>query len=359
MPGIRPPDHADAMPSTPTIESSASLSWDAETARRIEMTCRCRDCDEIPKVDGAGEVFRDADGRWQHMHGGVKIVEGCYHGSWMTEIIRRLRGHHEPQEERVFHELLKHVAPGSTMIELGAFWSYYSLWFHAAVEDARSLMVEPDPNNLEAGRRNFALNGFRGEFVQASLGRKQRPPAPFSCESDGVTRPVAMVSVDGLLRDHGIERVEILLADIQGAEVEMLHGAAQSIAEGRIRFMLVSTHHHAISGDPLTHQKCLAFIRDHGGQVLAEHSVAESFSGDGLVAASFASEDPVIEPIPLSRNEASQSLFRETEYDLADAWHRLRDTEAKLAAAEDELRSLTGSRLVRAAGWLARALRWT
>lgn len=322
------------MAATPT-QLTPNNPWDAETGRRIEMTCRCRDCDDIPKVDGAGTVFSDAGGRWQRMHNGVRIAEGCYHGAWMTEIIRRLEGHHEPQEERVFHALLGHVPPGSTMIELGAFWSYYSLWFHAAVPGARNLMVEPDPNNLEAGRRNFAANAFDGAFVQASLGRESRPPAPFACESDGVTRPVATASVDSLVRDHGIDRVELLLADIQGAEVEMLHGAQRSIAEGRVRFMVISTHHHAISGDPLTHQKCLTFIRDHGGHVLAEHSIAESFSGDGLIALSFAPEDRALPPISLSRNEPSRSLFREIEYDLADAQARLRDTEAKLAALND------------------------
>lgn len=326
---------------------------------RIELTCRCRDSDTIPKVEGAGDVFPEGEGRVQRMHNGVKVLEGCYHGDWMTEIIRRLRGHHEPQEERVFHELLKHVSPGSTMIELGAFWSYYSLWFHEGVKGARNLMVEPDPKNLEAGQRNFALNGFRGEFVQASLGREPRPPSDFPCESDGVTRPIAMTSVDQLLRDHGIDRVDLLLADIQGAEVEMLHGAAQGIADGRIRFMVVSTHHHAISGDPLTHQKCLAFLRDHGGHVLAEHSIAESFSGDGLIVVSFASEDRDLPTIHLSRNESSRSLYPATEYDLAAAWDQLRDTKARLGAAESQLRDLYSLRPVRAALRLSRLLRWT
>ncbi len=321
--------------------------WINNQERRIEMTCRCQDCDGIPKVDTAGEVFAEGETQCQRMHNGLKIVEGCYYGGWVTEIIRRLRGHHEPQEEKVFHELLRHVPPGSTMIELGAFWSYYSLWFHSAVERARNLMVEPDPHNLEAGRRNFALNGFEGEFVQSSLGREQRPPMPFLCESDHVTRPIAMASVDGLLRDHGIERIELLLSDIQGAEVEMLHGAERSLSEGRIRFVVISTHHHDISGDPLTHQKCLAFIREHGGHVLAEHTIAESFSGDGLIVASFAAEDRTLPTIHLSRNEPSRSLFRETEYDLADAWDRLRAIEAELS----------GSLLMRTARKLSRLLR--
>ena len=70
----------------------------------------------------------------------------------MTQIIERLKGHHEPQEEKVFHEVLKAVAPGSTMIELGCYWAYYSLWFQKAVKNARNFMIEPAKAALECGR---------------------------------------------------------------------------------------------------------------------------------------------------------------------------------------------------------------
>jgi FkbM family methyltransferase len=216
-------------------------------------------------------------------------------------------------------------------------------------------MVEPDPHNLEAGRHNFSANGFfdRATFVQVSLGRQKHPPTPFSCESDGATRLVAMESVDGLLRDQRIDRVEILLADIQGAELDMLYGAERSIAEGRLRFVVVSTHHHAISGDPLTHQQCRAFIRERGGHILAEHSVAESFSGDGLIVASFDPEDRALPMIPLSRNEPARSLFREIEYDFAEAQARIRNIEARLAAAELQLEAHRKPKTP----WLMRAAR--
>ena len=98
--------------------------------RRVEITVAVRDTDAIPKVPDAGEV-RDQDGqRIQVMHNGVLIEEGCYYGAFMTEIIRRLRGHHEPQEELVFHRIIERLAAEAgekAMVELGAFWSYYSM----------------------------------------------------------------------------------------------------------------------------------------------------------------------------------------------------------------------------------------
>jgi hypothetical protein len=94
-----------------------------DNAARAEMTVSCRDCELIPKVRDAGKVVSLEGKPVQIMHNGVRVVAGGYYGDWMTGIIERLQGHHEPQEEVVFHEILKHVAPDATMLELGGFWS--------------------------------------------------------------------------------------------------------------------------------------------------------------------------------------------------------------------------------------------
>ena len=83
----------------------------------------------------------------------------------------------------------------------------------------------------------------------------------------------------------------MLFADIQGAELAMLEGAAKSIDAGRVRWAVISTHHECISLDPDTHGKCLTFIRARGGHVIAEYPAADSYSGDGLIAASFDPRD--------------------------------------------------------------------
>lgn len=285
---------------------------------RVLTTARCADCHSIPKVALAGETFAGSTGRWQLMHNGVRVVEDGYCGRWMTELIRLLDGHHEPQEELAFHELLGHIPRGATMLELGSWWAYYSLWFQTRIAEAKLYLVEPDPRNLKIGERNFALNESLGHFFNCSVGSVSRGPQPFRCE-DGLVYAVPQISVDDFLRQHAIDRVELLLADIQGAEWEMLQGAQQSLVR-RIRFLVVSTHHHSLSGDPLTHQKCLRFLQDRGAHILAEHSVGESYSGDGLIVASMDPNDRNLGPIEISYGRACHSLFRELEYDLADAW---------------------------------------
>lgn len=296
-----------------------ALDLDPALKRRAIITAGCRDCHSIPKVPHAGEVHPDGALRYQVMHNGVRVVEGCYYGAWMTETIRLLRGHHEPQEERVFHEVLKYLSPGSTMLELGSFWAYYSLWFRQAVAGATNYLIEPDPNNLAAGRRNFELNAAEGHFFQFSIGRRSSGPRPFLCESDRWPRLVARTSIDDFVPAQALQRVDLLLADVQGAELAMLEGAVKSIEGGKLRFLFLSTHHHSISGDPLTHQRCAQFLRDHRAHIIAAHDVTESYSGDGLIVASFDDRDRHIPDVEVSKNHARNSLFPESDDDLRGA----------------------------------------
>lgn len=147
------------------------------------MTCGCRDADTIPKVPGAGAVFRRDGRRLQRMHQGVLVPAGGSHGAWMTEIIRRLRGHHEPQEEQVFHHLLRSCRPGTRMIEVGAFCAYDTAWFLSVVPGGTVVCLEPDANHAACGRDTLALNGLAAERVPAAFGRVR--PAESQLGADG------------------------------------------------------------------------------------------------------------------------------------------------------------------------------
>jgi FkbM family methyltransferase len=288
-----------------------------DNAARAEMTVSCRDCDSIPKVDQAGEIVV-IDGRQiQIMHNGVRVIAGGYYGDWMTDIIRRLRGHHEPQEEAIFHEILKHVTPRATMLELGGFWSYYSLWFLSNHADQRTaIVVEPDPNHLAIGRGNADLNNRQITFIQATVGQELAQPQTFRTESAGEIQ-IPQLSVPLFLKEHAISFLDILHCDTQGAETDIIASCEDLFRNRKVRFGVFSTHSHHISGDPLTHQRCLAMLKDFGGTILAEHDVQESFSGDGLIAVHFGDDRIEWREFPISRNRCSTSLFRNPLFDLA------------------------------------------
>jgi FkbM family methyltransferase len=286
----------------------APVMADAERAR-VEMTCCCRDAEAVPKVAGAGAVFRRHGRPVQRMHQGVLVPAGGYHGAWMSEIIRRLRGHHEPQEERLVHHLLSHCRPGTRMVEVGAFWAYYSAWYLTAVPGATAVCLEPDANNADVGRETMALNGLSATWVAGAAGRHHVPAVLFRRESDGQARPVPVHSFGSLLGVAGAGPVELLHIDAQGAEVPFLESLADVDVRATVRFVVVSTHDVSISGSTTTHEDCLRIIRRLGGAVLDEHTVEESFSGDGLIVASFDAADVGLVLPAISRNVAAASLF--------------------------------------------------
>jgi len=239
---------------------------------RTQTTITCRDCDYIPKVPNAGEVI----GNCQIMHNGIKVYIGGYYGKWMTDIIHELKGHHEPQEEKVFFEILKRIKPGSTMIELGSFWAYYSMWFNKSIKNANSIMVEPSPNKLLLGKKHFKLNNMTGTFIHAAAGNCYKDSMAFK-DWKGKIRDISQVSIDYLVSELKLEDIHIVHSDIQRAEVDMLRGCAKSF--GKVHYFVISTH-----GDD-NHRRCLKILENRKFNIIAQHKPSQSYSVDGLIAA--------------------------------------------------------------------------
>lgn len=280
--------------------------------QRSLMTISCRDTDIIPKVPEAGQITTFEGERIQVMHNGVRVVYGGYYGDWMSHVIRGLKGHHEPQEELLFHTMMRYVRNRSMMVELGAFWAYYTQWFLKDIPDSTAVCVEPDVNNLKIGKRNAALNRTtnRVSFVNAWVGgdRIANHSAPTETSPIPVTLP--MLDFTAVLEICTKSCIEVLHIDTQGAELPFLKSIDSTIAKDRLRFVMVSTHHSSISGSKSTHQDCVELLRELGATILAEHDVVESFSGDGLILASMFPEDCNLWFPIISRNKAETSLFK-------------------------------------------------
>jgi FkbM family methyltransferase len=272
---------------------------------RVQMTLGCRDTEAIPKVDGAGAVMVQEEVRIQLMHNGVKVVADGYCGVWMTQIIEGLKGHHEPQQELVFHALLRHVSPATRIVELGAWWAYYACWYLREVPDSTALCIEPCLDHLRVGEHNAVLNGVSGRvaFKNAWIGREQDGQV-LAHSVNGLP----CLDMDAILESAG-GPIEMLHVDIQGAEIGLIESMGDAVSKGAIRFLVVSTHHESISGAAFTHDDCIRAIRRLGGVLLAEHSVEESYSGDGLIVASFLPDDLGIELPKPSKNAPEKSLF--------------------------------------------------
>ncbi len=266
-----------------------------DPVERLRIALCCRDADLIQRVPAAGQ-YAEVDGiPVQIMHNGMVVRRDAYFGPYVSSMIHYLKGVHDPQEEKCFAEILPYVPAGGTMLELGCFWAYYSLWFNKTIPDAQNHLVEMNPPYLEVGMTNFALNGARGFFTNAGLAGGDADSAEFAtvgdqilCKANG--RFIPTITVDGYMRDHNLQHIDLLHCDAQGAEYDMLAGAANALTARQISYLFVSTHvtdecraHNNIN---LHHEKCLARLRDdYGYHILAEHNLEDTYSGDGLIVA--------------------------------------------------------------------------
>lgn len=263
-----------------TILSGSHQRKLAEWQPRIDEILACPDNALLPRVPGAGTL----DGRVQTMHNGIKVVKDCYLRWRGTVMFAATGGVHEPQEERVFGEVLKHVKPGGVMIELGAYWAFYSLWFARGVQQARCLMIEPELHNLDLGKQNFRLNGFDGEFLRAFIGS----------ESSHHWRHGDTVCIDDVVAEREIETVDILHSDIQGFEDVMLEGAARTLSAGKVRFVFLSTH------SPELHVSCREVLRKYNFDLIADADLDGSYSVDGILVGQLRGTDGP-GPVPISQ----------------------------------------------------------
>ena len=278
---------------------------------RAIMTIGCRDSDPIPKCELAGKIIESNGELIQVMHNGLKVQAGGYYGDWMSHIIRSLEGHHEPQEELIFYHLLRYVRNSSLIVELGCFWAYYSLWYLSEVPNSTAIGIEPDREHLLIGQYNTNLNKLsnRIQFINAWIGGQELQN--YSALTENSSKPISLPMLNGesLISISGGKIVELLHLDIQGAELDFIKSLKVAAEKKLVRFVMVSTHHSSISGSANTHFDCLQQLRFLGGNILVEHDVIESFSGDGLILASFFPEDVNL-PFPeISRNRAETSLF--------------------------------------------------
>lgn len=230
----------------------------------------------IPRHPLAGCV----DGELVTLHNGLRVpVSGpdAYYGEFSTILILN-RGVHEPLEEFVFQKVLTRLPADPVMLELGAYWGHYSMWLKSVRPEATVHLVEPDAGNIAAGRRNFELNGFAATFEQAFVGHGQ-------------------LEVDSYLERTGLRRLDVLHADIQGHELEMLDGARSALRRKAIDFVFVSTHSQEL------HERTVEDLerREYRVEVSADFDSGTT-SFDGFALASSRSVPPVFERFePLSR----------------------------------------------------------
>jgi hypothetical protein len=197
-----------------------------------------------------------------HLHNGNRVAASgprAYYDDFSAILVIN-RGVHEPLEEYCFQQLLDVLPPLPVMLELGAYWGHYSMWLKQVRPGARVYLLEPDRDRLAVGQHNFRINRYTGEFIQSFVAQGQ-------------------FTVDAFLEKRQLNRLDILHADIQGHELEMLEGCRSALEKRRIDYLFISTHSQEL------HDGVTGYLRDRGYRVQVSSDIQETTSHDGFVFA--------------------------------------------------------------------------
>ncbi len=147
------------------------------------------------------------------------------------------------------------VHPGDVVVDVGAHVGTFTAW---SLQRGASKVVlfEPDPVNVECLRRNFVNEIADGRVIlfpegawsselsiDLNLGVANSGTGSMVYkEAGGRTIKVRVRPIDVMLKEAGVDKVNFIKMDIEGAEREAIKGAAATIRAHRPRMMLDSYH---------------------------------------------------------------------------------------------------------------------
>ena len=148
--------------------------------------------------------------------------------------------------------------PGDYVIDAGSCWGDTALYFaHQAGPDGHVYSFEFEPDNLKVFEKNLELNpelAPRIEIVREALWRQSGET--LHCLANGPASslvadeanhgqdavPITTASIDDFVARRKLPRVDFIKMDIEGAELDALHGARQTIEKFKPR-LAISIYH--------------------------------------------------------------------------------------------------------------------
>lgn len=170
----------------------------------------------------------------------VKTIDGITYELDLAETIDSslyYSGTFEADTERA---IVDRLGPGMNALDIGANVGYHTFRIARAVgPQGRVVAVEPMSSARARLVRNLELNDFQNiTIAPVALSEVESGVQPLAFESsyrlDGetqlVTEPVQVTTVDVLVEDSGLEHVDFIKLDVDGYEGKVFRGAAKTLA---------------------------------------------------------------------------------------------------------------------------------
>jgi FkbM family methyltransferase len=168
-------------------------------------------------------------------------------------------------------EARRNMPPGGVMFDLGASIGYYSIVIAAELRgDCRVYAFEPNPPTMQRLRKNLEHNAARGVFLcEEGLsdvpGHASIVDVPVDSGSSYLERGegIPVTTLDLFCSRHGIERLDLIKIDIEGAELRALRGGYATLKRFRPA-ILIELNPDALDRDRSSVRDVVVLLEDLG-----------------------------------------------------------------------------------------------
>jgi FkbM family methyltransferase len=159
-------------------------------------------------------------------------------------------GYHRISDFVEYNHPVVHASPGDVVLDLGAYDGRISRMFawHVGL-GGTVLALEPSPSNLELLRRGARRHPFRNIRVVAKGAWSEATRLRFAEGQQSSSRlsktggiEVELTSVDAIVAEQRLARVDLIKMDVEGAEGQAILGAAATIRRFRPKLMISLYH---------------------------------------------------------------------------------------------------------------------
>jgi FkbM family methyltransferase len=221
---------------------------------------------------------------------GAPIVVPDFDGTLRLEL--RLDEHMESQifwygdySREVLNVLARLLAPGMVVIDAGANIGEVSLFAAKRVRPGgRVISFEPVPGLAQRLRANVARNDLAAvEVVEMGLAEHEGSAEIFTsreCFRDGTSHAglatlyaqpgrakpiasIALTTLDRFVHERGLDRVDVLKVDVEGAELPLLRGSAETLGLHR-PWLLLEVQQETSRAAGYGHAEILTFLERYG-----------------------------------------------------------------------------------------------
>jgi FkbM family methyltransferase len=183
------------------------------------------------------------------------------------------------------NEIMEYFTPneGDTVIDVGAHIGLYTLIAAKRVgSSGKVIAIEPDPDNFKILRKNILLNQLSNvEALECAVYSTREKLKLFLPEveqgrtifntvmQDRAGRSnnfleVEANTLDNILNENNVQRVDYLKIDVEGAELEVLKGAVDTLSSNKDLTLLVEVH-----GDA-NYMPILEILKQYNFQIVYE-----------------------------------------------------------------------------------------